>query len=72
MHEGPGSVAAHLEERVVKIPVFLESKTGQVNLRETPQLPQIKIHTGCIFTCKNRLLESLTVNKAEHKMETGG
>lgn len=45
MHEGPGSVTAHLEERVVKIPVFLESKAGKVNLRETPQLPQIQIHT---------------------------
>lgn len=26
MHEGPGSVAAHLEERVVEIPVFLEKQ----------------------------------------------
>lgn len=45
MHEGPGSVTAHLEERVVEIPVFLESKAEKVNLREAPQLPQIQIHT---------------------------
>lgn len=53
MHEGPGSVAAHLEERVVEIPVFLESKTREFNSRKAPQHTKIKstvAHVSLLYT----------------------